>query len=112
MQFTDCYEVFGRAIALRRKGQGMSQDDLAKAVGLSRASIANIETGRQKVLLHHVYMIAAALNCKSILELIPSSISPPHGASPTIVGETQLTPQQRAMVLNLFQSAVPSSKGR
>ena len=52
---------FGRAVALRRVRAGLTQDQLASSIGLSRASIANIEQGRQQVLLHHAVGIARAL---------------------------------------------------
>ena len=55
------YDAFGRAVALRRDQLGMTQAQLSARVGLSRASIANIEAGRQNVLLHHACDIAAVL---------------------------------------------------
>ena len=48
------YAELGRAVATRRKMVGLTQAEVAKDVGISRASIANIESGRQKVLLHQV----------------------------------------------------------
>lgn len=49
----------------------MTQARLAETLGLSRASIANIELGRQKVFLHHVPQIASALGVE-LSELIPT----------------------------------------
>lgn len=40
----------------------MSQQALAEAVGISRASIANIERGLHRVQIHILYEIAAALD--------------------------------------------------
>lgn len=48
------YLIVGERIAECRNFLGMSQEELAKRVGLSRASIANIETGRQRLQLHDV----------------------------------------------------------
>lgn len=40
---------------------GLSQDALAKRVGLSRTSVTNIEKGRQQIPLHALYSFADAL---------------------------------------------------
>jgi transcriptional regulator with XRE-family HTH domain len=40
-------------------------------VGLSRASIANIETGRQRIPLHHLYTLARALKV-DVYALLPT----------------------------------------
>lgn len=56
------YPMLGERLRQARQRRHMTQRQLADRVGLSRASIANIEVGRQKVLLHQVYNIAAALS--------------------------------------------------
>lgn len=66
------YRAFGRAIATRRKVLGLTQADLASRVGMSRASVANIEAGRQNVLLHHVFSLATALQMSKISDLLPA----------------------------------------
>lgn len=66
------YQAFGRAIATRRRVLGLTQADLAARVGMSRASIANIESGRQNVLLHHVFSLATALQMSKIADLLPA----------------------------------------
>jgi DNA-binding XRE family transcriptional regulator len=48
----ELYADFGASLRMARKRAGLSQDDLARRVGLSRTSITNIEGGRQQVLLH------------------------------------------------------------
>jgi transcriptional regulator with XRE-family HTH domain len=70
------YKAFGRAIATRRKELGLTQADLAGRVGMSRASIANIERGRQNVLLHHVYSLASALEFAKVADLLPTQPKP------------------------------------
>ncbi len=54
------YRQFGAKVEQLRNTLGWSQQDFAKKVGMSRGSIANIETGRQRVLLHDVEKFAAA----------------------------------------------------
>lgn len=73
------YAELGRAVATRRKMVGLTQAAVAKSVGISRASIANIESGRQKVLLHQVYGLVKALDLKAITELVPAA--PPRAAA-------------------------------
>lgn len=51
----------GLRIARARKTAGLRQDDLATATGLSRSSIANIESGRQELSLTNLRAIADAL---------------------------------------------------
>ena len=58
------YVGVGRRIRDRRTTQGLSQEELAQASELSRASISNIEAGRQQVYLHHLVSIASSLRCK------------------------------------------------
>lgn len=65
------YEQLGLRIEqARRKRPGLTQAKLAKAVGLSRTSIVNIEAGRQPVYLHHLVVIA------DLLEVLPSALIP------------------------------------
>jgi DNA-binding XRE family transcriptional regulator len=42
----------------------MSQAMLAKKVGISRGSLANIEGGHQRVMLHDIMKFAEALKCR------------------------------------------------
>lgn len=57
----DVYAFIGSTIAKRRNAVKLSQQDLASQVGLTRTSISNIESGRQKMLVHTLLDIAKAL---------------------------------------------------
>jgi transcriptional regulator with XRE-family HTH domain len=56
----------------------MSQGALGKRIGLSRASVANIESGRQRIPLHHLYRMAEALgvNAHTLLPNLDGLPSP------------------------------------
>ena len=52
--------MLGAKVAQLREALGWTQADLAKRIALTRTSVANIEAGRQRVLLHDVEKISAA----------------------------------------------------
>lgn len=56
-----CHRLVGGKIEALRTILGLTQQELAERVGQSRAAIANIETGRQRLLLHTVETFAKAL---------------------------------------------------
>ena len=70
------YRAVGSELKARRAAHGMNQDTLALAVGLSRASVANIEGGRQAVPLHHLAKIAETLgtSASAILKVAESNL--------------------------------------
>jgi DNA-binding XRE family transcriptional regulator len=56
-----CYHEFGEWLAGQRKKLGLLQADVAPLIGVSRASIANIEGGNQRVLLHQYLLLKEAM---------------------------------------------------
>lgn len=64
------YKALGARIRELR-GNNLSQEQLAKAVKLTRTSIVNIEAGRQKLLLHNLFKIADALGVRPTDLLLP-----------------------------------------
>lgn len=58
---TNLYRTIGSQLAAARQERGVRQSDLATAVGLTRASIANIENGAQRIQVHTVIAAAQAL---------------------------------------------------
>jgi transcriptional regulator with XRE-family HTH domain len=66
-EINDLYKRIGRMVRIHREKAGLTQEALAELVGLKRASITSIETGRQQVLLHTLLSIAKAV------EVAPSS---------------------------------------
>jgi transcriptional regulator with XRE-family HTH domain len=56
-----CHVALGAKVRVIREALGMSQEDLAKKVGLKRVSVTNIEIGRQRFLLDGVEDFATAL---------------------------------------------------
>lgn len=58
------YKIIGEIIKTRRKELGLTQENLAEKIKLSRPGLANIESGRQGILVHSIYEIAEALDLK------------------------------------------------
>lgn len=56
-----CHVAVGARIRMIRETLGITQDDLAKRVGLQRVSVTNTEIGRQRLLLDGIERYAAAL---------------------------------------------------
>jgi len=70
MNFSDIYRIIGGNIRYNRELSEFSQGMLAAKVGLTRSAIGKMETGQQRILLDHIWNIAAALNCLPI-DLLP-----------------------------------------
>ena len=64
------HQVIGKRIVNRRKELKIRQDVLAKAIGLTRTSVVNIEAGRQRTAIHVIYSIADALQT-DVYHLLP-----------------------------------------
>jgi transcriptional regulator with XRE-family HTH domain len=80
--FDEIYRGVGRKIRQTRENQHLSQDSLARRLGISRTSMVNIEAGRQHTPLHVLWQIAELLETKLTL-LIPSPeelLAPQHQA--------------------------------
>ena len=61
---------FGQLLRRRRSEADLSQGEFAKALGLSRTSITNIERGRQPVSLPMLYAMADILQ-REVADLLP-----------------------------------------
>lgn len=81
------YAEFGRLVRNHRLRLKLTQDQIAERVGLSRTSITNIEQGRQKILLHQLFLLADALNV-SREALLPSA-----GVAETTLGFDKKIPR-------------------
>jgi transcriptional regulator with XRE-family HTH domain len=67
------YHVMGQRIQRLRTKQGMTQERLGGLLdpSVTRASIANIESGKQRVMAHTLVQLAEALQT-DVIDLIPA----------------------------------------
>jgi transcriptional regulator with XRE-family HTH domain len=78
----------------------MSQEAFAKAVGLSRTSITNIERGRQPISLHTLYFMADILGVEPA-DLLPPAPNNTVALALTGQPENKLTPQEKEQLAKL-----------
>jgi transcriptional regulator with XRE-family HTH domain len=83
------YRLVGERIRRLRDDAGLTQEDLAKKVGLKRTSITNVERGRQRLPLHQMVMIADQLGAE-LRDLVPARAELAEGAKvPVRVGDIE-----------------------
>jgi transcriptional regulator with XRE-family HTH domain len=72
---------FGERLAVLRRIRRVSQAELGRRIGFSRATIANLEGGDQNVQLHQIYAIARALDAP-VDDLLPQAYELPDMYAP------------------------------
>ena len=99
----ELYRHIGERIsnARQQRSPKMSQQSLARAVGISRASIANIERGHHRVQIHVLYDIATTLNLDPV-DLLPNIQNGTRSSLPPDLSK-DLSPKERAAVGRLLQ---------
>ena len=70
----------GENLRSRRTVARLTQDALASTIGVSRATIANLETGRQAMSAYQLMRLVSALNLSSLDDLLDSrTVRPDDG---------------------------------
>jgi transcriptional regulator with XRE-family HTH domain len=101
------YAEIGERIRVSRRANRLKQHQLADRVGMSRASLANMEVGRQKILVHQLYAIAVALGL-SPADLIPEAPAPSRVDDLPLPED--LKPQQRDQIARLLSGPPPEAR--
>ena len=109
----DIYKLIGENIKIIRRARKMTQEELARFVGLKRASVVHIEKGITRIPVDRLYFFAAALNC-SIFELLPKAL-PVHKRTIKMVDESsrsRLAPGTLDSVLSILNDLDANSENR
>lgn len=64
------FPAVGPRLREARLRAGLTQAQVAEAIGLSRPAVINMEAGRQRIQLDHVYRLAALFGCP-LSDLLP-----------------------------------------
>lgn len=90
------YRLVGERVRARRKKIPLTQEQLAKIVGLSRTSMTNIEKGRQRLQVHTLYMLSDALRTEPA-DLLPQKAELESSTLPQSVRAhlSKLSPEER-----------------
>lgn len=71
MESQDFNVAVGQTVRRLRKAKGFTQEDFASRTGMSRGTIANIETGRQAASGYQIYHLASVLRLEEINQIFP-----------------------------------------
>lgn len=110
MSDMELYRRLGRAVAERRTELGLTQSDVAEKLGLSRASLANLENGRQRIMVHQLFALVNALKLKSILDLVPKTWVPEEPLPEIKITGSPLSPREQTAVESLLASAFAENR--
>jgi transcriptional regulator with XRE-family HTH domain len=94
------YVELGDLVRSQRESTGMTQSELARLVGMTRASISNIESGRQRLQIHTLYDVAR------VLKVRPEALLPTYADSkPEAIVDRlppELTPKEREWAVKVL----------
>lgn len=105
------YQELGRRIAARRGGLGITQAEVGERLGVSRASVANIEAGRQKLYVHQLYALARSLRLASLSAILPIDV-PAEGDDALLSKRDDVSRIQHAQIESLLRNAVAAARPR
>lgn len=92
-EFTKVAIDIGEQIVARMEERGMTQADLARAMGVSRARVSQILRGNDNLTLKSIVAVAIALDCRveMLLKPLPTT-EPAQEAQPSTTEARPLAP--------------------
>lgn len=103
-QQTAFYEKLGDNIRDARKQCNLNQEELGERLGMSRVSIVNIETGKQRLPLHVLWDMSDVLKIK-LSELVPEMTSETKLSAEQLIDPTTLSKIKKETEDNLESSS-------
>ena len=88
----------GENLRSRRRVARLTQDALASNIGVSRATIANMETGRQAMSAYQLMRLVSTLNLSSLDDLLDSRTGKPDDGRPVLFRPPRIAELARRQV--------------
>ncbi len=90
------YNIIGKRLKDIRLEKELTQEDIAKIIDSSKASVANYESGKQSIYISDIYKIALKLNV-DIQRFLPTNDEVKEKLPKFIINsDTKLTKQEKA----------------
>jgi transcriptional regulator with XRE-family HTH domain len=106
MQKASLVKSIGKAISLKRTASGLSQENVAEALGISREAVSRMETGVAVPTVVRLAELAEIFNC-GIEELLTEASNRQLDQARQITDLLDgLTEQNRAMLLNVIKQII------
>ena len=86
----------GENLRSRRRVARLTQDTLASTIGVSRATIANLETGRQAMSAYQLMRLVSALNLSSLDDLLVSQKDRPEDRNSVLFRPPKIAERARS----------------
>lgn len=107
----EIYRDFGRKLAVLRNEANLTQAELARRIGVSRASLANIERGEQRVYLHQFLSVLSALGRTKLDDLLPAEgVAQSKAKADVTVSGDRLSKAQERAIKELVSSITATSR--
>lgn|GEM_PF-3172188 len=102
------YAGIGKRLRSARKRIGLSQFEVADAMGCSRAQVDNIEVARQRAPLHRMEDFAKAVGLRMLVQLVPGdnklvSVRTTGEIAQSVENISALDDIDRDLILNLVR---------
>lgn len=96
------YAEIGKRVRRARTKLGLTQKSLSEVIDLSRTSIANIERGEQRFMVHSLFELAAALHVP-VFRLLPGEPQTPVSRVRALLDEVD-DPEAKAWIATALVS--------
>lgn len=107
----------GERIKAAREAEGLTQAQVAQRVGMARASIANLEAGRQDMNISRLALVAAAVSLDLAMLIRPEDLpelppppAPPHEVTVRRVWEVECRTCQAVIATEASSAAATLAK--